>query len=59
MRAKHYVCRRYRLYNFLSDKGFSPESVRTDIYNPKYKVWIYIETVKLRETIEEYYSKIA
>ncbi len=55
-KIKHYVCRRIKLYNFLSDNGFVPESVRTDIYNPKYKVWIYVETDQLRSCVEEYYG---
>lgn len=55
-RVKHYVCRRYRLYEVLSRKGFKPESMRVDMYNPKFNVWIYIETPELREAIEDYYS---
>lgn len=53
---QHYVCRRIRLYDFLSKKGYIPVQIRTDKDDPKRNVWIYEDSVKLREDIEEYYS---
>lgn len=54
---KYYVCRRIRLYDFLSRKGYSPIQVRIDKDDPKRYVWIYEDNISLRADIEEYYSR--
>lgn len=51
-----YICRKLRLYVYLTQKGFKCELEREDRDNPRYKVWIYKETPELRLAIEEYYS---
>ena len=55
---KYYVCRRIRLYDFLSRKGYSPIQVRIDKDDPKRYVWIYEDNISLRTDIEEYYSRM-
>ena len=55
---KLYVCRRIRLLGYLQEKGFNFIKTEVDKTNPKYNVWIFIETDALRSAIEEYYSEI-
>lgn len=56
---KFYVCRRIRLLNYLQQKGFNFIKTETDKMNPNYLVWIFFDSEKLRNTIEEYYSLIS
>lgn len=51
-----YVCRKLKLYSFLINKGFNCEFIRPDVNDPKRKVWIFKDSNKLRDAIEEYYS---
>ena len=55
---KLYVCKRIRLLGYLQNKGFQFIKTEVDRTNPKYNVWVFIETPELREAIEEYYSEI-
>jgi hypothetical protein len=55
---KLYVCKRIRLLNHLTSKGFQFIKTERDRTNPNYNVWIFIETPELRNAIEEYYSSI-
>lgn len=58
MANQTYVCRRIRLYDFLSKKGFQPINVVADKYDSNRVVWIYKNTPELEAAIEEYYSEI-
>lgn len=58
MAKQTYVCRKIRMYDFLSKKGFTPFNVVTDKYDPSRVVWIYKNTPELEAAIEEYYSEI-
>ena len=51
-----YICRKLRLYVYLTQRGFKYELEKEDRDNPNYKVWIYKETPELRLAIEDYYS---
>lgn len=55
---KAYVCRRLRLFTYLTEKGFFPYQMRADKHNSKFNVWLFIDTPELREVIEEYYSTL-
>lgn len=55
---KLYVCRRIRLLNWLMERGFVFIKTKKDKYNPKYNVWIFIETPELKAAVDEYYSNI-
>lgn len=55
---KLYVCKRIRLLGYLQNKGFQFIKTEVDRTNPKYNVWVFIETPELREAVEEYYSEI-
>lgn len=54
--SKGYVCRKIRLYNFLLEKGYKPVQVRPDRDFAKRLVWIFNDTIDLRDAIEEYYA---
>lgn len=53
---KYYVCRKMRLMSLLLERGFDVVNARPDRKNPKYMVWIFEDTPKLREAIEDYYN---
>lgn len=53
-----YVCRKIRLLNHLLNKGFMFIRTERDKYKPNYNVWLFKDTLELRNSIEEYYSRI-
>ena len=55
---KTYVCKRMRLYNYLSDKGFVFYKACRDKFNPKYTVWLYEWSEKLEAAVNEYYAEV-
>ena len=55
---KIYVCRKIRLLNHLLNKGFMFIRTEKDKYRSNYNVWLFIDTLELRNSIEEYYSSI-
>ncbi len=52
-----YVCRRIRLFEALTKAGFVPFKTRPDRENPKYTVWLFLDSKELREEVEKFYSK--
>ena len=56
---KTYVCRKIRLYQYLSSKGYVPYKTCIDKYNCKRLVWLYDDSDGLRDAVEEYYAQIA
>lgn len=58
MAKQTYVCRKLRMYDFLSKKGFVPFNIVTDKYDINRVVWIYKNTPELEAAVEEYYSEI-
>jgi hypothetical protein len=55
---KRFVCKRIRLFSFLSEKGFVPLTTDKDKYNNNFLVWIYLETPQLLKAIDEYYKTV-
>lgn len=53
-----YICRKIRLYEFLTNKGFKPVRALTDKNDCKRLVWMYEDTPELQAAVTEYYSKI-
>lgn len=51
---KSFCCYRLPLYNWLSERGFTPFSVKPDMKNPKFKVWLYDNTEEIRQCVQEY-----
>lgn len=54
--SKVYVCRKLFLYDFLVKHNFTVIGSRADMYDQKKLVWLFEDTPKLRDAIEEYYS---
>lgn len=54
----YYTCKRYRLLEYLLDRGFKPYATLPDPDNPRYKVWRFHNTPELREAVEAYFSAI-
>ena len=55
---KTYVCKRLRLYNYLSDHGFVFYRACRDKFNPKYTVWLYTWSEELEKAVSEYYTMV-
>lgn len=53
---KTYVCRKSKLYKFLTEKGFVPYDVCPDKWDCKKTVWLYDDSEEIRAAVEEYYS---
>ena len=54
---KEYICRKYRLMNWLENHGFSYKETRPKFNEPKKVVWVYTATESLYQCVEEYYSR--
>lgn len=52
-----YVCKKIKLYDYLTNKGYKPYRVATDIYNSERKVWLYDDSKELRSDIDCYYKQ--
>lgn len=52
-----YTCKRLRLLNYLTDKGFYPFEIVPDINNPKYKTWKFKNSPELERCLKEYFNK--
>lgn len=53
-----YVCKRIRLYDFLTNKGFKPFKQVVDKNDCKKYVWLYDDSPELQAAVSEYYSKM-
>lgn len=58
MKSKTYVCKKIKLYNYLTSKGFVPFRIAPDLFDCKRLVWLYDDCDDLQAAITEYYSKI-
>lgn len=52
---KTYVCKRMRMYTFLTKKGFEPYKTCVDKFNCNRLVWLYDDSDELQQAITEYY----
>lgn len=55
---QQYVCRRIKLYDYLTKRGFRPMFIRADRDDPNRNVWIYEDSIELKCAIEDYYNCI-
>lgn len=56
MNKRTYVCRRLRLYNFLTERGFVPYQTAPDKYDCKRIIWLYEDCKEIQNAVKEYYS---
>ena len=52
-----YVCKRMRLLSWLTERGFEAIRSQVDIYNPKYRVFLFEDSPELRKCVDDYYSQ--
>ena len=57
MSNKVYVCKRMRLLSWLTERGFRPFCTRTDIYDPRYLVWMFDDSKELQDAVADYYNQ--
>lgn len=55
LRGNNFVCRKIKLYNYLSFHGFQPWTTQTDKFNCKRLIWVYRITDELKQAIDNYY----
>lgn len=49
-----YVCKRFRLLEFLVKRGFYPDKTLPDYNNPRYNVWIFENSPELADAVDEF-----
>ena len=54
--GEFYTCKRYRLYTFLSEKGFFPIKTITSPNDGRFNWWIYKNNIYLEEAISDYFT---
>ena len=54
---KTYVCRKIKLYAYLTSKGFVPYKTAPDKWNCKRLIWLYDDSEELQKAVSEYYSE--
>lgn len=54
---KTYVCNRWRMFNYLKEHGFNEFQKVNDIYNEKFYVWLFTNSVDLQKCISDYYHR--
>lgn len=55
---KTYVCKKIRLYTFLTERGFVPYDTVPDKWDCRRLVWLYDDSEEIRAAVEEYYALI-
>lgn len=53
-----YFCKKLRLLEYLTNKGFKPFAVAPDKFNSKLSVWLFKNSAALYDAVEEYYANI-
>lgn len=51
-----YFCKRLRVLEWLSNKGFTPFTTIPDRYNPRYSVWLFKSSPELDACIKDFYA---
>ena len=54
---KTYVCKRLRLFNYLTTNGFIPFRQCADFKDNTKYVWLFADSPELQESITQYYSQ--
>ena len=57
--GQYYICKRFRLLEYLKTKGFLPIQTLPDLNNPKYNVWKFENSIELEDTIRDYFLKVS
>ena len=55
-KKEFYTCKRWRLLQFLMDRGFEPYATMPDPTNYKYKWWLFKNDIALENAIHDYFE---
>lgn len=55
---EYYTCKRLRMFEYLLQNGFEPESTIHDPTNYKYNWWIFKNSCELEACIEAYFENL-
>lgn len=53
---KEYVCKRLRMYDWLTMRGWRPERLVTDIQNANYVNWVYKTSSEFNADVKLYFE---
>lgn len=56
MERKEYICKRYRLYSYLTENGFRPIRTIPDAKRADYLNWVYTYTEELDKALDNYFT---
>ena len=57
-KSEFYTCKRWRMLEWLMNKGFKPEQTLPDPSNPSFNVWKLKNSVELEDAITEYFKAL-
>ena len=57
-KSETYLCKRWRMLEFLISHNFQPIQTLVDPENPKYKVWRFKNTPEFEECVESYFEML-
>lgn len=55
--GQFYICKRWKLLQWLMDRGFMPNKDMPDPTNFRYRWWEFTNSVELELAIEEYFNQ--
>ena len=55
-KSYYYTVKRLRLLEHLLDNGFKPAKIIPDPTNPRFKWWLFVNSVELEAVVEEYFN---
>jgi hypothetical protein len=55
-KKEFYTCKRWRLLQYLMERGFEPMETMPDPMNPKYCWWKFANSVEFEAAIDEYFA---
>lgn len=53
-----YICRRYRMYDWLTQRGWKPTRIITDIQRSDYINWVYDTSEAFNADVELYFEQL-
>lgn len=53
-----YICKRYRMYDWLTKRGWKPTRTITDVHNSDYINWVYKTSEKFNSDVELYFEQL-
>ena len=54
----YFICRTYRMLEFLRNKGFIPVDTMPDFRNPKFYVWKFEQTPDFIKARDEWFEQV-